>query len=78
MRGKIIECISLIGLVVGKEKVSYFILEFRENLWFFLIYRFLCIVNFLIDELWIWMGGYFGGGGGGVKGKNDDDDVFFF
>lgn len=76
MRGKIIECISLIGLVVGKEKVSYFILEFRENLWFFLIYRFLCIVNFLIDELWIWMGEYFGGF---FKGKNDDDvDVFFF
>lgn len=39
LRGKTIECISLIGLAVGKEKARYSVSEFRENLRFFMIYR---------------------------------------
>lgn len=52
LRGKTIECISLIGLAVGKEKVSYSVSEFRENLRFFMIYRPSYIVTSSIYELW--------------------------
>lgn len=41
LRGKTIECISLIGLAVGKEKVSEFSIDssFLRNVFF---YRLLC------------------------------------
>lgn len=49
LRGKTIECISLIGLAVGKNKVSYFKISrlFIKEL---LIMRYSTIFNILVDS----------------------------